>query len=83
VRTEKVSLTLEEELLAEAREVVGARGLSGYVNRALRYQLQHDRLAALLAEYEKEAGPIDPKIMEEVRQEWPAPEEKSSKRRSA
>lgn len=81
MRTEKVSLTLEEELLAEAREVVGARGLSGYVNRALRHQLQHDRLAALLAEYEQEDGPIDPRIMEEVRQEWPAPAE--NKRRSA
>ena len=83
MRTEKVSLTLEEELLAEAREVVGARGLSGYVNRALRHQLQHDRLAALLAEYEREDGPIDPRIMAEVRQEWPAPGEKSTKRRSA
>ena len=30
MRTEKVSLTLEEELLAEARETVGARGLSSY-----------------------------------------------------
>jgi Arc/MetJ family transcription regulator len=82
MRTEKVSLTLEEELLAEAREVVGARGLSGYVNRALRHQLQHDRLAALLAEYEQEDGPIDPRIMEEVRQEWPAPAE-NAKRRNA
>ena len=82
MRTEKVSLTLEEELLAEARDVVGARGLSSYVNRALRHQLQHDRLAALLAEYEQERGPIDLRIMEEVRQEWPAPGEKSAKRRS-
>jgi hypothetical protein len=83
MRTEKVSLTLEEELLAEAREVVGARGLSGYVNRALRQQLQHDRLAALLAEYEQKDGPIDPRIMEEIRQEWPIPGEKNVKRRSA
>ena len=83
MRTEKVSLTLEEELLAEAREVVGARGLSGYINRALRHQLQHDRLAALLTEYEREDGPIDQRIMEEVRQEWPAPGEKNIERRSA
>lgn len=40
MRAEKVSLTtLDEELLAEARSVVGARGLSSYVNRALRHQL--------------------------------------------
>ncbi|HSG38661.1 MAG TPA: hypothetical protein VLE27_03390 [Thermoanaerobaculia bacterium] len=83
MRTEKVSLTLEEELLSEAREVVGARGLSGYVNRALRQQLQHDRIAGLLKELEQEHGPIDPQVMEEVRRAWPAPGEKSAKRRSA
>ena len=79
----KISLTLEEELLAEVRNVAGTRGLSGYVNRALRHQLQHDRLAILLAEYEQDDGPVDPRIMKEVRQEWPAPGEKNVKRRSA
>jgi hypothetical protein len=72
MRTEKVSLTLEEGLLAEARTVVGSRKLSGYVNRALRLQLQHDRLACLLAELEQERGPIEPGVMEEVRRAWPA-----------
>lgn len=80
--TEKVSLTLEEELLSEAREAVGVRGLSGYVNRALRHQLQHDRLAGLLAEFEEEHGPIDPRVMEQVREEWPEPEV-TVRRRSA
>ena len=80
MRTEKVSLTLEEELLAEARDVVGARGLSSYVNRALRHQLQHDRLSGLLEELEQEKGPIEPEVMEEVRQAWPAPGEKTSRR---
>lgn len=80
MRTEKVSLTLEKELLTEAREVGGARGLSTYVNRALRNQLQHDRLAALLAEFEKEQGPIDPNVMERVRQEWLSDEERAEQR---
>lgn len=80
---EKVSLTLDEELLAEARDVVGARGLSSYVNRALRHQLQHDRLAGLLAELEQEHGPIEPEVIEEVHRAWPAPGEKAAKRRSA
>jgi hypothetical protein len=83
MRAEKVSLTLEEELLAEARAVVGARGLSSYVNRALRQQLQHDRLARLLAELEQEHGPIEPQVLAEVRQEWPAPGEQARRRRSA
>ena len=83
MRTEKVSLSLEEELLAEARETVGARGLSSYVNRALRQQLQHDRLAGLLAELAQEHGPIDPRVLEEVREAWSTPEELATKRRSA
>jgi hypothetical protein len=81
--TEKVSLTLEEELVAEAREVGGSRGLSTYVNRALRHQLQHDRLMGLLTDLEQENGPIEPRVIEEVRRAWPAPEERSAERRSA
>ena len=71
--TEKVSLTLDRDLLAEARTVAGGRALSRYLNRALRNQLQHDRLAAFLAEIEREQGPIDPQVMAEVRDEWPDP----------
>jgi hypothetical protein len=81
--TEKVSLSLEEELLAEARKVVGIRGLSGYVNRALSHQLQRDRIAALLADLDSEFGPVDPRVVEEVRRAWPAPAEAIKKRRSA
>lgn len=75
MRTEKVSLTLDERLLAEAREVVGSRKLSSYVNHALRLQLQHDRLAGLLGELEREKGSIDPQVMEDVRRAWPTSEE--------
>ncbi len=71
--TAKTSLTLDKALLAAARELVGRRGLSRYVNRALRRQLQRDRLAGLLDELEQEAGPIEPQVMEEVRRLWPAP----------
>ncbi len=70
MRTEKVSLTLETELLAEARDVVLP-------------QLQHDRLTGLLAELKQEKGPIEPEAMEEVRRAWPAPGEKAARRRSA
>jgi hypothetical protein len=83
MRTEKVSLTLEKELLTEAREVAGGRALSRYVNRALRHQLQHDRLAGLLEELDREHGPIAPQVLEEVRREWPVYEERASRRRGA
>jgi len=83
MRTAKISLTLQEELLAEARSAAGSRGLSSYVNRALRHQLQHDRLTGLLAELEQEKGPLDPRVVQEVRQAWPAPGERVTRRRSA
>jgi hypothetical protein len=77
---EKVSLTLDKELVAEAREIAGSR-LSRYLNRALRNQLQHDRIAGLLADLEREKGPIDSQVMTEVRAEWPDPARQQPSRR--
>jgi hypothetical protein len=82
MRTEKVTLVLDKQLLAEARQVAGGRALSRYLDRALRHQLQHDRLAGLLAALAQDHGPIDPQVMEEVRGAWPAPVERSSGRKS-
>jgi Arc/MetJ family transcription regulator len=70
--TEKVSLTLDDELVEQARQHAGQRGLSGYVNQALRRQLQRDRLIAFLDEADQAAGPVDESAMEEVRRQWPA-----------
>jgi hypothetical protein len=81
--TEKVSLTLEKELLAEAREAAGGRALSSYVNRAVRHQLQHDRLAGLLADLEREHGAIEARVVEEVRRAWPGAGPRASRRRGA
>ena len=83
MNTAKVSLTLDKELVAEAREVAGRRALSSYLNRALRNQLQHDRIADLLAELERDKGPIEARVMAEVRDEWPGREGGASRRRSA
>jgi len=80
VTTEKVSLSLAQHLVEAARAEAGRRGLSGYVNDALRRQLQRDRLIAFLADVEREVGPIDDSAMEEVRGEWPA---RRARRRSA
>jgi hypothetical protein len=81
--TAKVSLSLEEDLIQEARELAGSRGLSSYVNRALGRQLQHDRLAGLLDELAREAGPIDAEVLEEVRRAWPAPDADPAESRGA
>ena len=52
----KVSLSIEEDVLAEARERAGRRELSAYVNEALQRQLQRVRRGGLLAEMEIEKG---------------------------
>lgn len=72
--TAKVSLTLDESLLLAARTMAGQGGLSSYINRALRHQLQQDRLQSLLGELEEDFGPIDAQTMDEVRKAWPAEE---------
>jgi Arc/MetJ family transcription regulator len=77
----KVSLSLDEDVLAEARTRAGRRELSSYVNEALRRQLQRDRLAELLAEMDAEAGPIPDDVMEEARRPWRGPA--ANRRRSA
>lgn len=69
--TEKVSLSLDDQLVEEARRHAGQRGLSGYVNHALRRQLQRDRLITFLDEADESTGPVDESVMEEVRREWP------------
>lgn len=66
----KVSLSIEEHLLAEARERAGRGELSAYVNEALRRQLQRDRLVGLLAELDAEAGPIPDDVMAQARKPW-------------
>ncbi len=79
--TEKVSVSLDAQMVAAARHRVGGRGLSGYLNDALRRQLQRDRLSDFLTELDNESGPVPDHIMEEIRDTWPEPDDRS--RRSA
>ncbi len=80
--TEKVSLTLDRAVLKEARGRVGRRGLSSYVDAALRLKLQQDRLRMLLSDLETTYGSVSERIKSEVRREWPAaPRDPKPKRR--
>jgi post-segregation antitoxin (ccd killing protein) len=57
MKTTKISVTLDTDLLKQARAF--ARGnLSGYINEALRDKLRNENLRVLLEEYEAEHGPI-------------------------
>lgn len=77
---EKVSVSLEQELVEATRLRVGGRGLSAYVNEALRRQLRRDALAELLADLRREHGPVPDDYMEEVRRLWPAPDDAAKSR---
>lgn len=66
----KVSLSLDEDALAEARGRVGSRELSSYISNALIRQLQHDRIADMLAEMDEEAGPVPDEMLTEARDAW-------------
>ncbi len=78
----KVSLSIDADVLAEARARSGSRELSAYVTDAVRRQLQRDRLGELLAELDAESGPIPDNLLEEARTLWHAPAG-GSRRRSA
>ncbi len=73
VTVSKVSLSIDEDVLAETRDRAGRRELSSYVNEALRRQLQRDRLVELLAEMDAESGPVPDEVMEEARRLWRGP----------
>ena len=54
---ERLSATVEGEVLAAVKARVGPRGLSSFVNRALRFELERTELADLVAELHDELGP--------------------------
>lgn len=67
---EKVSLTLDEKVVREARKRAGRGGLSAYVNDVLQRELQADKIRKLLQELDEEYGPVPPEVREEVRRRW-------------
>jgi hypothetical protein len=83
VSVTKVSLSIDEDVLSEARSRAGRRELSAYVTDALRRQLQQDRIAELLREMAAESGPIPDDAMEEARQLWRGTAAPKHRRRSA
>ena len=68
---EKISLSLDAELVARARRVAGHRGLSALVGDAIRIKLQHERLRAELAAMDAEFGPIPAAELDRARASWP------------
>ena len=80
--TEKVSLTLSQKAVKEARRRAGTRGLSAYVDEALRLKLHHDHVRAWLEEAERKHGPIPDDIRKQVEAEWPDPSRRKRNRKA-
>jgi crotonobetainyl-CoA:carnitine CoA-transferase CaiB-like acyl-CoA transferase len=55
---EKVSLSLDRDLIAEVRRRVGKRELSSYLNEALERRLQADAVVRYFDQTDLAAGPV-------------------------
>lgn len=67
----KLSVSVPGDLAAEVRHRVGARGLSGFVARAIAHELEREQLGALLNELEEDFGPVSKGALAGARRAWP------------
>jgi post-segregation antitoxin (ccd killing protein) len=67
---EKVSITVDRELLQDIRDMAGTN-VSQWFARAAEEKMQRDALRQFVAESIAEHGPIPEAIREEVLQQWP------------
>ncbi len=64
--TERISVTIDETVVERVREIAGPRGVSAFVDRALRHELARSELRLLLDELEVELGPADEQMVAEA-----------------
>ena len=64
--TRKISVTVQEDLVDAMQDRVGARGVSRFVSRAIRHELEREELSELLAELEEVLGPPDESLVAEA-----------------
>ena len=57
--TRKISVTVEEDLVDALQGRVGTRGVSRFVTRAIRHELEREELGDLLSDLEAQLGPPD------------------------
>jgi post-segregation antitoxin (ccd killing protein) len=67
----KVSVTIDDEILAEARGLAPDGNLSALVNDALSERVRRERLRTLLTEEAATAGPMPAALTDHVTAQWP------------
>ena len=66
----KLSITVPSALAAELRKRVGARGVSGFVTRAIAHELEREQLTTYLDELDRELGPVPAEALADARRAW-------------
>ena len=67
----KLSVSVPGELAEAVRKRVGAKGLSGFVARALAHELEREQLGTFLAELDATNGPVSKAALSKARRAWP------------
>ena len=67
----RLSVSVPSALVSAVRRRVGARGLSGFVARAIAHELEREQLGELLGELDRAHGPVPREHLRKVRREWP------------
>jgi len=66
VATQKISVSVEKDLVTAVRGRVGARGVSRFVSRAIQHELEREELNEVLIELEEALGPPDAELVAEA-----------------
>jgi len=67
----KLSVSIPSAIAAAVRRRVGARGLSGFVTRAITRELEREQLGSLLTEFNDTLGPVSKTELSKARRAWP------------
>lgn len=67
----KLSVSIPMDLATAVRRRVGARGLSGFVARAMLHELEREQTQAFLGELDRLKGPVPAKELSRARRAWP------------
>jgi Arc/MetJ family transcription regulator len=66
----KLSVSIPYDLAATVRKRAGAGGLSSFVARAMRHELEREQLGTYLGELDVAFGPVPSKLLKEARDAW-------------
>jgi hypothetical protein len=67
----KLSVSVPTDLAKAVRKRVGARGLSGFVARAMEHELEREQLGAFLIGLQHRLGRVPEKELATARAAWP------------